>query len=161
MVEVRRIWTQTCGIIQWWILNIITAGYSTFPLCANVQSSIPDFQHKEEEALLYASSSLWWKWGESNSCPKTHPHNFLRGQSVIWISRRAARTDTLCRQVALFCMIGSSANGRCTCTTQMTLSPKPWYSSEERVTRRSRHCHLYANAQRLGSHSNSIVVVYF
>ena len=23
------------------------------------------------------------------------------------------------------------------------------------------HCHLYANAQRLGSHSNSIVVVYF
>ena len=29
------------------------------------------------------------------------------------------------------------------------------------MTRRSRHCHLYANAQRLGSHSNSIVVVYF
>ena len=58
-------------------------------------------------------------------------------------------------------MIGSSAKDRCTCTTQMTLSPKPWYSSEERVTRRSRHCHLYAEAQRLGSHSNSIVVVYF
>ena len=59
-------------------------------------------------------------------------------------------------------MIGSSANHRCMFTTTMTFSPEPWYSREERATRRSRHCQvLRQKTQNSGSHSNSIVVVYF
>jgi len=32
------------------------------------------------------SSSLWWRRGESNSCPKTTPRNFLRAYSVFKFS---------------------------------------------------------------------------
>jgi len=57
-----------------------------------------------------------------------------------------ARTNTLRVKVALFCMIGSRANGRCMFTAEMTLSPQPRYSEEERVTRRSQHCQIGALA---------------
>ena len=59
-------------------------------------------------------------------------------------------------------MTGSRAKRRCMFTAEMTLSPKPRYSSEERATRRSRHCQAFRQkTKNLGSHSNSIVVVYF
>ena len=34
---------------------------------------------------------LWWRRGESNSCPKTAPRNFLRAQSGVFYSRRRRR----------------------------------------------------------------------
>ena len=33
----------------------------------------------------------WWRRGESNSCPKTAPRNFLRAQSGVFYSRRRRR----------------------------------------------------------------------
>ncbi len=48
-------------------------------------------------------------------------------------------------------------------TTKMTLSLSSWSCREERaVIKRPRHCHRQLpKERRLGSHSNSIVVVYF
>ena len=48
----------------------------------------------------------------------------------------------LARQATVFCVIGSTVNCRCTCTTHLTLSLGSWSYREERVTRRSQHCQL-------------------
>ena len=44
-------------------------------------------------------------------------------------------------QATVLCVIGSTVNRRCTCTTHLTLSLGSWSYREERVTRRSQHCH--------------------
>ena len=85
---------------------------------------------------------FWWRWGESNPCPKTSWYNFLRVQSIYWIFSRAAPVLRLGVRATVFCVIGSTVNRRCTCTTDLTLSLGSWSFREERVTRRSQHCQL-------------------
>ena len=44
-----------------------------------------------------ATASGWWRWGESNSCPKAYPHELLRVYSVIAENSRSLaqrQTDT-------------------------------------------------------------------
>ena len=41
------------------------------------------FDQSEKDCLKYCRHSIWWRRGESNPCPKTHPQGLLRAQTVI------------------------------------------------------------------------------
>ena len=46
---------------------------------------------------MLVSCPNWWRWGESNSCPKAYPHELLRVYSVIAENSRSLaqrQTDT-------------------------------------------------------------------
>ena len=47
----------------------------------------------------------------------------------------------LLTRATVLCMTGSTVKGLCMFTTDVTLSLGSWSYREERVTRRSRHCH--------------------
>ena len=45
-------------------------------------------------------SFCWWRRGELNPCPKTHPHDLLRVQTVYWNSLAHTPTVRLMRSVS-------------------------------------------------------------
>ena len=46
--------------------------------------------------------NFWWRWGESNSCPKTSPQGFLRVQLVFWHSLVTTPNNRLSNLVAFY-----------------------------------------------------------
>ena len=99
---------------------------------------------------LVRENLTWWTRGELNPCPKIRQIGFLRGQSVMKFSRSGRKQTRDTEPAALFWMIGSRTNHRCTFPADLT------HAASRRTL--AGYGWRYATALRLGSQSDFFIV---
>ena len=75
--------------------------------------------------------SIWWRRGELNPCPKTHPYIFLRAQFTVFARKSSFPYGCTGKQAHPFgrlLFIGSTRHSCLTFTTFIMPKLKPWSS---------------------------------
>ena len=144
-------WWSHCGSTSQNIVNKCQTRvrFTQTPECIFFSHSKTDFwkiekigdkTRKTQENLRFSGCIFfvhgrWWRWGESNPCPKIHPHGFLRVKSFFCDSRYPAPDDRLGLSVALLFMAALRAKPLLTFTAD-------WCPDESRSTHSSDMPHL-------------------